>query len=116
VARTAPGLSVILAAVSIALVVAVGGLYLGVMYWEGDTPKWWVVIGLLGAIVVGLGTIWRTGPGSVAMGIVGGLILLVMGWLAIFSIGLPLLVAGILMLIVAVMRLRARSVPVTTAR
>jgi hypothetical protein len=50
------------------------------------------------------------------MGIVGGLILLVMGWLAIFSIGLPLLVAGILMLIVAVMRLRARSVPVTTAR
>src|SRR4051794_14616851 len=117
VARATSRLSVVLVAVSISLVVADGGIYLGfILEQDEGGPAWWFVVGLLIVIVLELGTLRRTGPHSVALGIAGGVILLGLGVLGIFSVGLPLLAAGILLLVAAPMRSRAGSAPVPTVR
>jgi hypothetical protein len=70
VARTAPRLLVVLVVVSIALVVADGVIYLALIYGEDEGgPAWWFVVGLFVVIMLGLGTLWREGLGSVVMGI-----------------------------------------------
>ncbi|SDS20748.1 hypothetical protein [Microlunatus soli] len=117
VASTVSRLPVVLAAVSIALVVLDGGVYLGLIYAQDDDgPTWWFVAGLIVAIALAVGTIRRAGPGAVVMAIVSVIILLVLGALGILSVGLPLLLAGIMMMVVAALRLRTRSAPVSTAR
>lgn len=112
-AGTARHVSVGLASVSVALVVAVGGVYLWLIHRQHEGgPAWWFVAGLCVVVILGLGSLFRAAPGPAVMELVGGAVLLVLGVLGIFSVGLPLLVAGILMLIAAAPAIASRSAPV----
>lgn len=76
-----------------AVVMAV--VYVAVIHSQGDSPTAWVIGAL--AIAAGLSGYAATplaqlGPGALA---VAGFVLVVVGVLGIFSIGLPLLAAGI---------------------
>lgn len=70
-----------------------------------------VVAGLCVVIVLGVGSLLPAIPGPVALLLVGGVMLLALGILGIFSVGLPLLLAGIVMLTAAATRSRASAVP-----
>lgn len=100
-----------LASGSVALVVAVGGVYLWLIDRQEASPAWWFVAGLCVAVILGLGSIFWVAAGRAIMAGVGGVILLVLGVIGIFSVGLPLLVAGILMLIAAPLQVRASATP-----
>lgn len=110
-ARNAGRVAIGLVAVSVTLAAADGGLYLWLIRQEDDGgPVWWFVAGLCVVIVLGLGSFLPAVPGRVASLLAGGVVLLALGVLAIFSVGLPLLLAGILMLAGAAMRSRAGAV------
>ena len=89
------------------LAAAVTVLYLYLVATEGGTPRWWAVSVLVVAIC---GTTYATRLSvpyrRVALG-VSAVCLLALGYLAILSIGLPLLLAGALCVAAA---LRARPV------
>jgi hypothetical protein len=110
-ARNAGRVSIGLVAASVTLVAADGGIYLWLIHHQDDGgPVWWFVAGLCVVIVLGLGSFLPALPRPVAA-LVGGVILLALGILGIFSVGLPLLVAGILMLAGAALRSRASAAP-----
>lgn len=99
IARSVRRLSVGLVLASVALVAADGGGYLWVIHRQhGDGPAWWFVAGLGIVIILGLGSVLRVVPRPVVLRVISAVILLVLGVLGIFSFGLPLIVAGVLML------------------
>jgi hypothetical protein len=71
---------------------------------EGAPAAWAVVALLIGAVAAGLGTVLAAPYRSACLGLAAA-VLIVVGLLAIFTIGLPILVAGMLC-IVAVWRSR----------
>jgi hypothetical protein len=80
---------------------AVTVVYLLIMRAEGDTPAWWFLSGLIIAVVLlAYGAHRDAGRRRPALTLAGA-DLLGLGFLALLSIGLPLLCAGVLALISA---------------
>ncbi len=84
----------------IALVMAL--VYVLVIRAQGDeAPAWWVLAVLLGAAALAGAGARRTAPRRTLLLCVAGVPLLLLGFLAIFSIGLPIMLAGLLALVAA---------------
>ncbi len=82
-------------------------MYLSITRQQGSAPAVWVVAALvLGAAAAGYGAT-RAAPCRRTSLVLGGLVLMALGLLAILTIGLPILIAGGLCLIALV-----RTVPV----
>ncbi|MDN5789988.1 MAG: hypothetical protein L0H25_03865 [Micrococcales bacterium] len=106
-------MSIWLVWLSVVLVVADGATYLWLIHRQHEGgPAWWFVAGLCVVVILGIGGLFRIVPGPGVTWMVGGAMLLVLG---IFSVGLPLLVAGVLMLIAAALRLRAGTASMSQA-
>lgn len=91
-----------LLAVAVAVVtVLVAVLYLVVMSGQDNDPALWFLGGLAVAFALGIYGAVRTAPGRGAALVAAGLVLLAFGLLGIFSIGLPLLGAGVVALVAA---------------
>jgi len=83
-------------AAAVALVMLL--VYLGIMRQEADSPAPWFVAALvLGVVAAGYGA-HPASPHRGSALILAGLVLAAIGVLAIFSIGLPILLAGALCL------------------
>ena len=77
-------------------------VYLSILRQEDGEPALWAVAALvLGAAASGYGAVRRAPRRRPAL-VAAGLVLLVLGVLAILSIGLPIVVAGVLCLVAAV--------------
>ena len=86
-------------AAALALVMAV--VYLAIMRGESDDPVlWFLAMLILGAVGAGYGAT-RAAPHRTAALVGAGVLLTAAGVLGILSIGLPILVAGVLSLIAA---------------
>jgi hypothetical protein len=97
-ARSFPGLEPFaIAAAAIAGVMT--GVYVGMMRSQDDTPLVWVVAILLGALLLALYGAVRTAPRRREALMVAGVSLWVLGVLALLSIGLPILAAGVMALV-----------------
>lgn len=91
-----------LAVTVVAIVLVVAGIYVGIMGAQGDTPAGWFLAALLlGAVAAGYGAN-RARPRRGAALALAAAVLAAMGWLALLSIGFPLLVAAALCLVAAV--------------
>jgi hypothetical protein len=91
-----------LAVAAAAVPVLLAILYVVIQARQGDSPAPWFLIGLaLVAALIGYGAD-HGARGRVPCLVVGGVILIAFGVLAILSIGLPLLVGGVLALVAAV--------------
>jgi len=91
----------------LALVIIV--VYLWIMRQESDRPVLWFLAALiLGAAAAGYGAITASPHRGAAL-LLAGVVLAVMGVLAILSIGFPILVAGALCLFSAARSARPRS-------
>jgi hypothetical protein len=93
-------ISRVLAAGAVLLSVAVLVALFAITGAEGDSPAWWYVVLLLAA-VTGLGYGMTSGSHRVTALLVASILLLALGLLGIFSVGLPLLLAGVLGLVAA---------------
>jgi hypothetical protein len=80
---------------------AVAWVYVGLMQTQGDRPLVWVLAVLGGAAMTAAACASTSTPYRRAALCVTGSVLLLLGVLAIFSIGLPILVAGALALLSA---------------
>ena len=88
-----------IAAAGVAVVMAV--IYIWLIRQQGDEPLAWVLgVLLLGAVLAGYGA-RNTSPHRRTALLSAGLVLTALGVLAMFSIGLPIIVAGILCFISA---------------
>ena len=93
-----------LAATAAATAALMAGLYLGVIAQQGGGPAIWFVTGLVLAAALATHGAFRTARGRRVTLAVAGLILVPFGILGILSIGLPVLVAGVLALVAAARR------------
>jgi hypothetical protein len=101
-----------MAAIAAVSAVIMSIVYVLVMRQQGDTPLLWV-LGLLGcgALLSAYGAS-RTLPHRRAALLVSGAMLSVLGLLAILSIGLPILIAGVLSVMAASTARSPGDVPV----
>lgn len=91
----------LVAATAAALILIMTVVYLVVMHQQGNQPLVWVLIVLLGgAVLTGYGARIASRHRRVAL-LWAGMVMTVLGFLAIFSIGYPLLAAGVLCLVAA---------------
>ena len=89
----------LLAASAALLAAAMTWAYLRIIHGQGDQPLAWVVGGLLGCAVLATYGAPLAAPGRRTALVVAGVGLLVLGVLAILTIGLPILAAGALALV-----------------
>jgi hypothetical protein len=94
-----------LALVVLALTLLTLGTYVALIVTQGGAPVAWFVGGLLLAALLAVHA-WRTTRRRTAALVVAGVLLCVLGYLALASIGLPLLAAGVIALLAAA---RART-------
>lgn len=89
----------LLAAAGTAVVLIMTVIYIWVMRQQGDRPLVWVLTVLLGgAVLSGYGAMNSSWYRRAAL-LIAGVLLTILGILAILSIGYPILAAGILCLI-----------------
>jgi hypothetical protein len=84
------------------------GTYVWQMGRQGDHPVAWFLGGLLVSALLGIYGAAQSAPGRGAALAISGILLIVLGVLGIYSIGLPILVAGALILSAAA-RTRRRN-------
>ena len=89
----------LLAASAALLAAAMAWAYVRIIDGQGDQPLAWVVGGLLGCAVLATYGAPLAAPGRRTALVVAGVVLLGLGLLAILTIGLPILVAGVLALV-----------------
>lgn len=70
--------------------------YVRLMDSQGDRPTTWFVAGLLSAAVLAAYATFRSAPRRAEAIAVSGAVLFSFGILAMFSIGLPILIAGVI--------------------
>jgi hypothetical protein len=88
-----------LAVVAAALTMAMTAVYVSVMHAQGDPPLAWVLAVLvLGVLLALYGALVGVPARRVAL-FGGGSLLVALGVLAIFSIGLPLLLSGMALMV-----------------
>jgi len=98
------------AAVSAAVALLMNGVYLWLIHRDGNSPALWFVAGLgLAALLAAYGAL-RAAPGRRPALIASGVLLLGLGLVGILTIGLPIILAGLLAVIAAT---RAGSTPST---
>jgi hypothetical protein len=94
----------LVALLAAAIAVVMAGVYVSVMNSQDDDPLAWVLIVLaIGAALAMYGS-WRAVPYRQAALTIAAVGLLLLGLLAIFTIGLPILAAGALALLAGVRR------------
>jgi hypothetical protein len=96
----------LLAAAAAAAAAAMAVVYVAVAHAQGDTPLAWVLAVLVAAAVANAYGAARTAPRRARVLLVAGIALVLLGWLAILTIGIPILASGALA-IVASFRARA---------
>jgi hypothetical protein len=78
------------------LAAAMAGVYVRVMHAQDDQPLAWVLLVLVaGALAAAYGAVLRVPHRRLAL-MAGGAVLVLLGLLAVLTIGLPILVAGAL--------------------
>ena len=75
--------------------------YLGIMRHQGDDPVLWFIAGLALAAGASVYGVWRRAPLRGVALAVAGIVLVGCGLAALFSVGLPLVVAGGVALVAA---------------
>ena len=99
------------AAAGAALALVMTMVYVALLSAEGDPPALWYLASLVVAtLLCGYGAV-RAAPWRRPALIVAGLQLVVLGLLGIFSVGAPILVAGVLALYAATRRDKTAVVP-----
>lgn len=91
----------LLAAIPAAIALIMIGLYIGVISREGDQVAAWFVAGLAAAALLSIYGVVRAAPWRGLALAVSGLVMAVLGFLSILSIGFPILCAGVLALVAA---------------
>jgi hypothetical protein len=104
------------AAVSAAIALLMNGVYLWLVDQDGNSPALWFVAGLAAAaLLAGYGAL-RTAPGRRPALIASGVLQLGLGVIGNLTIGLPIVLAGLLAIIAAARTSSTGSTtPVTTA-
>jgi len=90
-----------LAVIAALIGVVMTGVYIGLISQEDDRPVAWFLGGLVAASALAIYGAAEAAPLRTAALLVSGAALAVLGFLAIFSIGLPILVAAALTLVAA---------------
>ena len=81
------------------LAAAMAGVYVSVMHAQDDQPLAWVLVVLVtGAVAAAYGAVPGVPHRQLAL-MVGGAVLVLLGLLAMLTIGLPILLAGVLSLV-----------------
>ena len=89
------------AAVSAAIALLMNGVYLWLVHHDGNSPAIWFVAGLaVAALLAGYGAL-RTAPGRRPALVAAGVLLAGLGLLGILTIGLPIVLAGLLAFLAA---------------
>ena len=103
------------AAVAAAIALLMNGVYLWLIHQQGNSPAIWFVAGLaVGALLAVYGAL-RTARRRPAL-IASGVLLLGLGLVAILTIGLPIVLAGLLAIVAASLTGGAQpTTPRTTA-
>jgi hypothetical protein len=83
-----------LALLAAAISVVMAGVYVQVVHAQGEQPLAWVLIVLATSALLTAYGAWLSAPHRRVGLIVAGIGLVLLGFLAILSIGLPILVAG----------------------
>ena len=90
-----------LAAIAAVIALIMIGLYLGLIAQQGGKVAVWYLAGLALAALLAIYGVARAAPMRVPVLVVSGVMMVVLGFLGILSIGLPILVAGALALLAA---------------
>lgn len=93
----------VLAAIAVTITVADAGLAVWLIVRQHDVPAAWFLTALCVAALLGVYGVVRAAPWQTAALGLGGAILVVLGVLAILSVGMPLIIAGLLLWIAAVL-------------
>jgi hypothetical protein len=96
-----------LPAIAAVIALIVIGLYVGLIRQQGGQVVAWFVAGLAGAAVLSVYGVVRSAPRRGLALALSGVVMALLGLLAILSIGCPVLVAGVLALVAAARALRA---------
>ncbi|WP_030436863.1 hypothetical protein [Actinoplanes subtropicus] len=89
------------AAVTAAIALLMDGVYLWIIHEQGNSPAIWFVAGLaVAALLAGYGAM-RAARGRRPVLIASGVLLLGLGLVGILTIGLPIVLAGVLAIVAA---------------
>jgi hypothetical protein len=78
------------------------GVYIGLIRQQGGPVAGWFVVALAAAAILAVYGVARTAPWRRGALAVSGVVMAVLGFLSILSIGFPILCAGVLALVAAV--------------
>ena len=99
----------ILAAVAAAIALIMIGVYSGVIrQQDGEVAVWFVAALSVAALLALYGTV-RAAPGRVVVLFVAGALMAMLGLVGILSIGLPIIIAGVIALVAGSRATRARA-------
>ena len=90
-----------LAAITALIVLVMMGLYVGLIRQQGGLVAAWFLVGLASAALLAIYSTVRSVPRRRLALMISSVILAVLGFLGILSIGLPILGAGVLALVAA---------------
>jgi hypothetical protein len=91
----------LLAAIAAVIALIMIGLYIGLISQEGSQLAAWFLAGLAAAALLSIYGVARAAPRRGLALAVSGLVMTVLGFVSILSIGFPILVAGVLALVAA---------------
>ncbi|TMR21907.1 hypothetical protein ETD86_13365 [Nonomuraea turkmeniaca] len=91
----------VLAALAVMIAVTMSVWYVALIAQEHGRPAAWAIGALVGSAVLMAYGMVRTAPGRGTALAIAGVALIVLGYLALLSIGLPILMAGMLAIIAA---------------
>jgi hypothetical protein len=91
----------LLAAVVAVIALIMIGLYIGLIRGQGGQVAAWFLAGLAAAALLSIYGVARVAPRRGLALAVSGAVMTVLGFVSILSIGLPILVAGVLALVAA---------------
>jgi hypothetical protein len=90
-----------LAAIAAAIALIMIGLYIGLISQQGGPVAVWFLAGLAAAALLSIYGVVRAAPRRGLALAVSGVVMVVLGYLGILSIGFPILCAGVLALVAA---------------
>ncbi|GAA1676843.1 hypothetical protein GCM10009733_087160 [Nonomuraea maheshkhaliensis] len=103
------GAGTVPAALAVVITATMFVLYLGLTAQQGDPPVSWFTGGLVGCAVLMAYGMTRKAPGRGTALAIAGVVLIIFGFLALLTIGLPLLMAGVLAVIAAGLSTRGQA-------
>lgn len=91
----------LVAAIAAVIALVMIGLYLGLIRQQGGQVAVWFVVGLAAAALLSIYGVVRTAPRRGLALAVSGVVMMVLGFLSLLTIGFPILVAGVVALLAA---------------